>query len=109
MKPHKGRVLETVSDEELLELINYVACPECGKGNLSNVEGIITCDNCGFTDKIRKLCLCPQCGKQYYSSLGVIPGSRNAVQKDYPHAQPWEREQLITGICSDDCWVQYFC
>lgn len=33
-------------------LIDYVACPGCGEGNLSDDDGIITCDNCDFTDDL---------------------------------------------------------
>lgn len=38
---------KTMSDT----ILDYVACPECGKGNLSESDdGCIVCDNCDFED-----------------------------------------------------------
>ncbi|RLI97249.1 MAG: hypothetical protein DRO96_01100 [Candidatus Aenigmatarchaeota archaeon] len=30
------------------------------------------------------------------------------IQEEFPDAQLWEREQHISGICSDACWKKAF-
>lgn len=61
---------------------------------------------------------CFVCGTQYTVALSIKDPDfeknrerwRNGalVQDVWPHATPTEREQLITGICSDDCWRDIF-
>ena len=54
------------------------------------------------TNELRK---CPNCGKIYVPVLkrkDVKP-----IQEQYPNAPKWQREQLISGICSDWCWKQF--
>lgn len=50
--------------------------------------------------------ICPNCGKHYETTLKrqhpSIP-----VQNEFPQSTPIEREQLITGICSDKCWNEF--
>ena len=45
---------------------------------------------------------CPVCKKEYEPVLGERDG--RLIQVQFPDAEPFEREQLITGICSDACW-----
>lgn len=50
--------------------------------------------------------ICPACRKAYKPELG----ERNPnmlIQQQYPHATPAQREQLVTGLCSDKCWKRY--
>lgn len=52
--------------------------------------------------------ICPQCGKHYKPVLGERPeGDNRCVQHIFPDATKVEREQLITGLCSDKCWDRY--
>jgi uncharacterized Zn finger protein (UPF0148 family) len=50
--------------------------------------------------------ICPACGKHYIPVLGERDGTR-MIQEQFPNATPSEREQLVTGICSDRCWRKY--
>lgn len=49
---------------------------------------------------------CPVCGKVYVPVLdaGRLLADDRHIQEIYPDAEPWQREQLISGICSDECW-----
>lgn len=49
--------------------------------------------------------LCPHCDKRYKPVLKRLD-DRN-LQEQYPNAERWEREQLISGICSQKCWDEY--
>ena len=51
--------------------------------------------------------ICPNCKKAYYPVLGVRKFPTIAIQKEFPDATSEEREQLVTGICSDQCWEEY--
>ena len=54
------------------------------------------------------LTICPQCGKHYKPVLGErSKGDTRSIQKIFPSAKPYEREQLLTGICSDECWDKF--
>lgn len=54
------------------------------------------------------LTICPQCGRHYAPDLpGPPSGQRRPMQEIYPDAKPYQREQLITGLCSDECWDAY--
>lgn len=49
---------------------------------------------------------CPVCKKLYKT---VLPGlTDKPVQIEYPNAPAWQREQLISGVCSDECWNKMF-
>jgi len=50
--------------------------------------------------------ICPNCKKEYIPSLGKRKTNK-LIQVEFPNAEPWEREQLLTGICSDKCWDEY--
>ena len=62
-------------------------------------------------DKYRKSVLerqqCPQCGKVYKPILMPKPGDTRLLQDQFPDAPAWQREQLITGVCSDECWERF--
>jgi hypothetical protein len=50
---------------------------------------------------------CPNCGKTYTPKLTRPEGDRRCIQDIYPDATREEREQLISGICSNKCWNEY--
>jgi len=50
---------------------------------------------------------CPFCGKTYETVLERPVGDNRNIQFIFPNAEAWEREQLISGVCSDDCWNKY--
>jgi len=52
------------------------------------------------------LTICPQCGKHYLPELTERKNNM-AIQMQFPNATPMQREQLVTGICSDDCWNKF--
>lgn len=47
--------------------------------------------------------VCPVCSKEYETVLNRYH-LELVVQDEHPDATPIEREQLITGICSNECW-----
>ena len=52
--------------------------------------------------------VCPQCKATYTPVLGERdPNDNRCIQDIYPNASPIEREQLQTGICSDECWDKF--
>lgn len=50
---------------------------------------------------------CPNCKKLYKPVLGERKHPEMLIQVEFPFAKDWEREQLITGICSDKCWNEF--
>ncbi len=46
---------------------------------------------------------CPQCTKVYETDLELPLDDRRAIQKIFPDAEPYQREQLKVGYCSDKC------
>ena len=46
---------------------------------------------------------CPHCTKVYETDLDRPPGDRRPIQKIFPDAEPYQREQLNIGYCSDKC------
>ena len=48
---------------------------------------------------------CPNCYKVYEPVLKRIDDK--PIQEQYPNAPKWQREQLISGICSDKCWNEF--
>lgn len=49
--------------------------------------------------------ICPQCKEWYEPELKPkATGDTRAIQDIYPDAEPWQTEQLITGLCSDKCF-----
>ena len=51
------------------------------------------------------LVLCPNCKKKYKPILKRL--GFESLLKQYPDSKPYEREQLISGLCSDKCWKEY--
>ena len=49
--------------------------------------------------------ICPNCKKEYKPVLERK--GNELIQVTYPNASKEEREQLISGICSDKCWVEF--
>jgi len=49
---------------------------------------------------------CPNCKRIYEPELGERKTNLN-VQKEFPNATAIQREQLISGICSDKCWDEF--
>ena len=49
---------------------------------------------------------CPACGKVYEPVLGERK-TCDLIQVEFPDAEPWQREQLLSGICSDECWDNF--
>jgi len=47
--------------------------------------------------------ICPECGEAFFPVLGERDQTLK-IQDQYPNAALWEREQLITGLCSQKCW-----
>jgi hypothetical protein len=52
--------------------------------------------------------ICPICQKVYTPVLQRIPGDNRLIQEVFPNATEIEREQLLSGICSDKCWDSMF-
>jgi hypothetical protein len=59
---------------------------------------------------------CPNCKKQYVPDLAKSPDftskrttwrAGRLIQDVWPEASTIQREQLLTGICSDECWDKY--
>jgi len=48
---------------------------------------------------------CPNCGGVYETVLDRKDD--RCIQEQYPDAPAWQREQLISGICSDACWDEF--
>ena len=60
---------------------------------------------------------CPSCGKVYTPDLCKQEDfdekfekwkyDGELIQNVWPDAAPFQREQLQTGICSDECWDKF--
>ncbi len=58
---------------------------------------------------------CPQCNKTYLVELAQRADwagkfslmKTNTIQKVWPTAMEYQREQLTTGLCSDKCWNDF--
>jgi hypothetical protein len=57
--------------------------------------------------------ICPNCKKKYTPDLAQRPDFTSKrtvwrggklIQAVWPEATAIQREQLLTGICSDECW-----
>jgi len=49
---------------------------------------------------------CPNCGKVYEPVLARKHLDR-LIQEEFPDAPAWQREQHLSGICSDKCWNEF--
>jgi hypothetical protein len=47
--------------------------------------------------------ICPSCGKAYIPKLNNAK-SGIPIQQQFPEAKLIDREQMISGICSNKCW-----
>ena len=50
--------------------------------------------------------MCPMCKKNYEPVLKRKTGK--LIQDEFPTATKEQREQLISGVCSDECWDKMF-
>jgi len=50
--------------------------------------------------------ICPACGKEY---TPILKRKKPwlSIQDEFPNAPSWQREQLLSGICSDKCWDKF--
>ena len=48
---------------------------------------------------------CPNCKKEYKPILERK--TNKLIQEEYPNAKKFEREQLISGLCSDKCFNEF--
>ena len=49
--------------------------------------------------------ICPNCNKEYKTVLDRIDD--RPIQEQFPNATKEEREQLISGLCSNKCWNEF--
>jgi len=49
--------------------------------------------------------ICPNCKKAYKPILERKEGE--LIQNTHPNATKEEREQLISGLCSNECWEEF--
>lgn len=51
---------------------------------------------------------CPQCQRKYKPDLPIPPQSdTRKIQDIYPNAEVYQREQQLTGLCSDECYDKH--
>lgn len=48
---------------------------------------------------------CPNCREGYNTVLERKDDT--PIQEQYPNSLPWQREQLISGLCSGKCWREF--
>jgi len=48
---------------------------------------------------------CPNCGVEYIP--GLERKTDKCVQEEFPNEPAWKREQLISGLYSNECWQEY--
>jgi len=49
--------------------------------------------------------VCPNCHKRYYTELQRY--TDKPVQEEWPDEPAWKREQLVSGLCGENCWNQF--
>ena len=49
---------------------------------------------------------CPVCNGVYEPILVRITNKK--IQEEFPNVPKWQREQLISGLCSNQCWWRQF-
>jgi len=52
------------------------------------------------------LIICPNCKKHYQPVLGDKEEGK-LIQEQFPNATAEEREQLVSGLCSTECWMEF--
>ena len=52
---------------------------------------------------------CPQCKKVYETELDAPPMNERItpIKNMFPDAEPYQLEQHVLGLCSDECWDNY--
>jgi len=55
---------------------------------------------------MKEIKVCPNCNKEYETILDR-KHSEMSIQQEFPSAPKWQREQHISGICSDKCWDEF--
>jgi len=53
---------------------------------------------------VNGLTVCPECGRHYIPDLERPIGDNRRIQQIFPDATSVQREQVISGICSQRCW-----
>jgi len=48
---------------------------------------------------------CPNCKKLYKPKL--VRKTNDLIQNEFPKATSEQREQLISGLCSNKCWNEF--
>ena len=52
--------------------------------------------------------ICPVCNMEYTPVLTRPFTDHRCIQDIFPDAPNWQREQLLSGICSQKCWDECF-
>jgi len=73
--------------------------------SMRSMAGLGMC-GCLYEAGFQRKRQCPVCLKVYTPVLK----SKNdrCIQDEFPDAPAWQREQLLSGICSDECWKSVF-
>jgi len=51
---------------------------------------------------------CPNCHRTYETILNPSnTDSDSWIKNEFPKSQWWEREQIISGMCSDSCFNDF--
>ena len=50
---------------------------------------------------------CPFCRTDYETELTRPKNDRRLIQQIFPDEPLWKREQLISSVCSQECWDRY--
>lgn len=80
-------------------------CQNCQEG----FEDVPRVEEDNSQEKSQFMTQCPQCKRIYEPELPPRPkGDRRMIQDIYPDAEPYQREQLQTGYCSDKCIDEAF-
>lgn len=58
-----------------------------------------------ITPNEKGLIMCPNCKKEYKPILKRK--GNELIQISHPNATKEEREQLISGLCSNKCWKEF--
>lgn len=54
------------------------------------------------------LTVCPECGRHYEPELKPRPPRDNrCIQEVYPLSRSYQREQLLSGLCCDECFLSF--
>lgn len=81
-------------------------CPENGVCPTQNAYGQYTFINKGMrrpVDRTKPVFTCPFCGEKYNPILDR-KHPEMSIQREFPNAPAWQREQWISGCCTDICW-----